>query len=96
LSLEAGNASADFSRTSGRGSQLHSYDRRFAVCVQSDGHEVSVERNKTYVVLRDKDAERDGDFRVGDESGEDYLFSGRRFVAIEVPVAVKASLLKAS
>jgi hypothetical protein len=32
---------------------------------------------------------------VVDESGEDYLFSAGRFVAIEVPSAVRASLLKA-
>ncbi len=60
------------------------------------GEEVSLERNKIYVVLSDKTAEKDGDLRVIDESGEDYLFSADRFVAIEVPSAVKASLLKAS
>jgi hypothetical protein len=70
--------------------------RRFAVCVQNDGYEASLERNKIYVVLPDKDAEEDGDLRVVDESGEDYLFSSDRFVAIDVPAAVKASLLKAS
>jgi hypothetical protein len=70
--------------------------RRFAVCVDNDGYEGSLERNKIYVVLPDKDAESDGDLRVLDESGEDYLFSGDRFVAIDVPAAVKASLLKAS
>jgi hypothetical protein len=32
---------------------------------------------------------------VVDERGEDYLFSAGRFVAIEVPSAVRASLLKA-
>jgi hypothetical protein len=68
--------------------------RRFAVCVQNDGYEASLERNKIYVVLPDEDAERDGDLRVVDESGEDYLFSADRFVAIDVPAAVKASLLK--
>ena len=41
-----------------------------------------------------EDAERDGDLRVVDESGEDDLFAADRFVAIEVPAAVKASLLK--
>jgi hypothetical protein len=48
------------------------------------------------VVLQDKNAAKDGDLRVVDESGEDYLFSADRFVAIDVPAAVKASLLKAS
>jgi hypothetical protein len=70
--------------------------RHFAVCVDNAGYEASLERNKIYVVLPDKDAEKDGDVRVVDESGEDYLFSGDRFVAIDVPAAVKASLLKAS
>ena len=71
-------------------------ERRFAVCVRNDGYEASLERNKIYAVLPDDDAERDGDLRVVDESGEDYLFSADRFVAIEVPSAVRASLLKAS
>ena len=70
--------------------------RRFAVCVRNDGYEASLERNKIYAVLPDDEAERDGDLRVVDESGEGYLFSADRFVAIEVPSAVKASLLKAS
>ena len=71
-------------------------NRQFAVCVDNDGYEASLERNKIYVVLPDKNAENDGDLRVVDESGEDYLFSSDRFVAIDVPAAVKASLLKAS
>jgi hypothetical protein len=64
--------------------------------VDNGGYEASLERNKIYVVLSDRIAEKDGDLRVIDESGEDYLFSADRFVAIEVPAAVKASLLKAS
>jgi len=69
-------------------------ERRFAVCVRNEGYEASLERNKIYAVLADDDAERDGDLRVIDESGEDYLFSADRFVAIDVPAAVKASLLR--
>jgi hypothetical protein len=82
--------------TSTRLSKPVAAGHRFAVCVQNDGYEASLERNKIYVVLPDKDAENDGDLRVVDESGEDYLFSADRFVAIDVPAAVKASLLKAS
>ena len=70
--------------------------RQFAVCVNNDGYEASLERNKIYLVVRDKEAETDGDLRIVDESGEDYLFSANRFVAIDVPAAVKNSLLKAS
>ena len=60
----------------------------------NDGYEASRERNKICTVVRDDEAERDGDLRVVDESGEDYLFAADRFVAIEVPAAVRASLLK--
>ena len=64
--------------------------RGVAVCVDNSGYEVSFERNKIYLVVPDKDAERDGDVRVVDESGEDYLFPAHRFVAIDVRAAVKA------
>jgi hypothetical protein len=71
-------------------------ERQFAVCVDNAGYEASLERNKIYVIVPDADAEQDGDVRVVDESGEDYLFAADRFVAIDVPAAVQASLLQAS
>jgi hypothetical protein len=64
--------------------------------VNNSGYETSLERNKIYIVPPDEDAGRDGDVRVIDQSGEDYLFSASRFVAIDVPAAVRASILKAS
>jgi hypothetical protein len=82
--------------TSTRSRKTIAPGRQFAVCVDNDGYEASLERNKIYVVLQDRDAESDGDLRVVDESGEDYLFSANRFVAIDVPAAVKASLRQAS
>ncbi len=69
---------------------------RIAVCVQNEGYEASLERNKLYVVLPDAEAEREGDVRVVDESGEDYLYPAEWFVPLEVPKAVQDSLLKAS
>ncbi|MCC7103616.1 MAG: hypothetical protein IT307_00600 [Chloroflexi bacterium] len=69
---------------------------RFAVCVENEGYEVSLERNKIYRTLPDPDAEREGDVRVVDESGEDYLYPADWFVPIDVPEAVAASLLRAS
>ena len=66
------------------------------VCVRNAGYAASLEQNKIYVVIPDEDAERHGQLRVIDESGEDYLFSADRFVEIDVPAAVRASLLRAS
>ncbi len=74
----------------------HAADPRFAVCVENQGYEASLERNKIYVVLPDAQAEREGDLRVVDESGEDYLYPADHFVALDVPKAVRESLLKAS
>jgi hypothetical protein len=70
--------------------------RRYAVCITNTGNEASLERNKLYVLLRDRTAEADGLVRVIDEDGEDYLYPADWFVAVEVPKAVQASLLKAS
>jgi hypothetical protein len=71
-------------------------DRRFAVCVRNEGYEASLERNKIYAVLPDVDAENGGDLRVIDESGEDYLLSADRFIAIDLPAVVRESVLRSS
>jgi hypothetical protein len=94
--MASAKKSSNAKGTSTRSRKPVAAGRQFAVCVDNDGYEASLERNKIYVVLPDKNAETGGDLRVVDESGEDYLFSANRFVAIEVPAAVKASLLKAS
>src|SRR5262249_45732310 len=50
--------------TSTRSRRSTGAERRFAVCIRNDGYEASLERNKIYEVLSDRDAERDGDVRV--------------------------------
>jgi hypothetical protein len=69
---------------------------RFAVCVRNEGYEASLELHKIYRLVPDLEADREGDVRVIDESGEDYLYPAEWFVPIEVPEAVQLSLLEAS
>jgi hypothetical protein len=69
---------------------------RFAVCVNNAGYPASLELHKIYRVLPDEDAEADGDMRVVDESGEDYLYPSEYFVLVELPKAVENSLLRAA
>ena len=69
---------------------------KFAVCINDDEYPASLQLHKIYRVLPDEDAASDGDLRVIDESGEDYLFPSEWFVAILVPEAVERSLLKAA
>ena len=68
----------------------------FVVCIRNTGYEVSLELHKIYRVIPDKEAESDGDLRVVDESGEDYLFPASFFASIEVPAVIRKSLLQAS
>ncbi len=69
---------------------------RFAVCVNNADYPASLELHKIYCVLPDEDAEADGDMRVVDESGEDYLYPADYFVLVELPKAVEKSLLRAA
>ncbi|MBI4557535.1 MAG: hypothetical protein HY706_08130 [Candidatus Hydrogenedentes bacterium] len=66
---------------------------RFVVCVDNTDYPASLELHKIYRVLPDEDAEAEGDIRVVDESGEDYLYSQDRFVPINVPAVVRESLV---
>ena len=68
----------------------------FVVCINNRDYPASLELHKIYRVLPDEDASADGDLRVIDESGEDYLYPADRFVPIAVPDAVQKSLLKAA
>lgn len=67
----------------------------FAVCINNTGYPASLERHKLYRVLPDDDAAEDGDVRVIDESGEDYLYPAAYFVVLDLPQpidnAIKAS-----
>jgi hypothetical protein len=68
----------------------------FAVCINNAEYPASLERHKIYQVLPDEEAACDGDIRVIDESGEDYLYPASFFVVIEVPQEVERAILHAS
>jgi len=58
---------------------------QFAICVENAEYPASLELHKIYRVLPDENAAEDGDLRIIDESGEDYLYPAEYFVIIEVP-----------
>jgi len=68
--------------------------RRLVVCIDNSDYEVSLELHKIYAVVRDPDALQDGDLRVVDESGEDYLYCAGRFVKIKIPKALEHAIFK--
>ena len=69
---------------------------QFAVCVNNAEYQASLELHKIYRVIHDEDAAQDGDIRVVDESGEDYLYPAGRFVMVKLPQAVQNAILCAA
>ncbi|MBC7226134.1 MAG: hypothetical protein H5T61_02735 [Thermoflexales bacterium] len=57
---------------------------RFAICVDNSVYPASLELHKVYRVLPDEVAEQDGDLRIVDETGEDYLYPASYFVLVEL------------
>ena len=68
----------------------------FVVCINNIDYPASLELHKIYRVLIDEDATMEGDIRIIDESGEDYLYPSSYFVPIQVPQTIEESLLRAS
>ncbi len=71
-------------------------ESKFVVCIDNEGYPVSLELRKIYRTLTDERAAKHGLIRVVDESGEDYLYPARFFVAIKLPQAAKQVFLRAA
>lgn len=69
---------------------------QFAVCINNTDYPAALELHKIYRVVADEDAAADGDIRIIDESGEDYLYPRDWFVVLALPQAVETSLLRAA
>lgn len=69
---------------------------RLLICLDNSGREVSLERRKIYVAVPDPKAQKLGQMRVVDESGEDYLYPSDIFIDAELPGPVKRAVLQAA
>jgi len=65
---------------------------KFAICVNNADYPASLELHKLYRLVPDEEGERDGDLRVIDESGEDYLYSAEYFLVVEFSRPVQRAL----
>jgi len=68
----------------------------FVVCIDNADYPVALELHKIYRAIPDEEAALDGDMRIIDESGEDYLYPSSYFARIQVPQIVEESMLRAS
>ena len=62
---------------------------QFAICLNNEGYEASLEVGKVYRVIPDREAAAHGYIRMVDESGEDYAFDADRFYKIEFSPRLK-------
>jgi hypothetical protein len=70
--------------------------RQLVVCIDNEGYEVSLEKRKIYVALRDIKASDKGLLRIVDESGEGYLYPKTMFRTIALPDSVRKAVLAAA
>ena len=64
----------------------------YVVCIDNTEYAASLEKHKIYRVIQDDEARADGDTRVIDESGEDYLYPSQRFIPITVTAELEQAL----
>lgn len=67
--------------------------KEFALCLNNEGYQASLETGKVYQIVPDTAAAAEGYIRVIDESGEDYAFAANRFFIIELPTSVQKELI---
>ena len=67
--------------------------RQFAVCVQNEDQEESLELRKIYEVLEDLSAANHNMIRVIDEEGEDYLYPRDWFLPIQLPHNIEEAIV---
>ena len=68
-------------------------DKQFAVCIDNEGYQASLELGKLYRLLPAKEAQAHGLVRIVDESGEDYAYSANRFHSMKIPPIIERALL---
>ena len=71
-------------------------EAQYVICVKNLRCRASLELRKIYRRLPDAAAGRHGLVRIVDESGEDYLYPAKYFVAIRLPQAVERAVVLAS
>jgi hypothetical protein len=68
----------------------------FVVCVDNTGYVASLEPRKIYQCVPDEMAKKHHQVRIIDESGEDYLFPVRLFIAVDLPKNVEDAIMIAA
>lgn len=67
----------------------------YALCLDNSEYEVSLDVRKIYPIIEpDGNDNVEGFIRIVDESGEDYLYSDKRFAVIDLSPQIEKELQK--
>jgi hypothetical protein len=69
---------------------------QLVICIKNDEYPASLEKRKIYESIPDSEAEKHGQIRVIDESGEDYLYPGEYFIPASLPKNIEEAVRKAA
>jgi hypothetical protein len=70
--------------------------KRLVIRLENSGYEASLERRTIYIALPDSRAEKVGQIRIIDESGEDYLYDKNAFLEVSLPQSARRAILLAA
>lgn len=65
---------------------------QFAVCINNESYEASLEVGKLYQIVPDDEAAAHGYITIIDESGEGYWYAAARFFPVEIPAELARAL----
>ena len=65
----------------------------FAICIDNEGYEASLELRKIYQVVPPESSDPKHYIRIIDESGEDYLYNAKTFEAVDLPPRIERKLI---
>ncbi|GAB5407441.1 MAG: hypothetical protein Aurels2KO_56720 [Aureliella sp.] len=69
---------------------------KLVICIENSDYPASLEKRKIYELLPDPKAEKIGQVRIIDESGEDYLYPSALFIEADLPKAVQTAVIEAA
>ena len=69
---------------------------KFVICIDNSDYPASLEKRKIYESVADPDAEKHGQIRVIDESGDDYLYPTECFVDANLSEDIQRAVVRAA
>jgi putative heme iron utilization protein len=69
---------------------------KFVICIDNSEYPASLEKRKIYESVADSEADKHGQIRIIDESGDDYLFPAECFVEVNLSDDIREAVVRAA